>query len=70
MTKPRWFVIWDCSCEARNMSNAYSYEYPMKKRLRYNCRGCTSFKRMDSGNVRVLKITQSVKKATAVMLDE
>jgi len=42
----------------------------MKKRMRYFCRGCGSFKRMDSQQVNVKLITQSIKKATAVMLDE
>lgn len=70
MTKPRWFVIWDCSCTSRNMSNRYEHDFPMKKRMRYFCRGCGSFKRMDSQQVNVKLITQSIKKATAVMLDE
>lgn len=70
MAKPRWFVIWDCNCETRNMSNRYEHDFPRKKSLRYFCRGCGKFARMDSQNVDVKTITQSLKRATAVMLDE
>lgn len=70
MTKPRWFITWDCSCEARNISNRYEHDFPRKKSMRYFCRGCGSFKRMDSSTVKVLLITQSIKKTQEVMQNE
>jgi hypothetical protein len=68
--RERYFVIWDCKCETRNMNNNYGYSFPTKDKLRYFCRNCGSFKRMDSGTIKVKLITQSIKRATVVMLDE
>tara|TARA_R110002153_G_scaffold7611_1_gene34091 strand:- start:201 stop:410 length:210 start_codon:yes stop_codon:yes gene_type:complete len=68
--KERYFIIWDCKCDTRNMSNHYGYSFPTKDKLRYFCRECRSFKRMDSGTVNVKLISMSIKRATVVMLDE
>jgi len=68
--RERYFVIWDCKCDTKNMSNHYGYSFPDKKKLRYYCRNCEGFFRMDSGSVNVRLITMSIKRATVVMLDE